>query len=117
MAKAPEHIYCKDWGKTEPLMKEGEKDADETNTVLKAASFVPMPLGVPGAKAAILKATELATGKSVFSGEVTAEMKLTDAQSGDILCAAMDRRVGARHGGGWEVRGAIRSNPTRGTRS
>jgi hypothetical protein len=77
-------------------------DADETSTALKAASFVPIPLGVPGAKAALLKATEMATGKPVFAGEVTAEMKLTDAQSGDVLFAAMDRRVGERLGGGWE---------------
>jgi hypothetical protein len=77
-------------------------DAQATSTALKAASFVPIPLGVPGAKAALLKAKELATGKPVFAGEVTAELKMTDAQSGVVLFAAVDRRVGERLGGGWE---------------
>lgn len=77
-------------------------DAQATSTTLKAVSFVPIPLGVPGAKFALLKSKELATGKPVFAGEVTAEVKMTDAQSGEVLFAAVDRRVGGRLGGGWE---------------
>jgi hypothetical protein len=77
-------------------------DGKATSTALKAASFVPIPLGVPGAKAALFKAKELATGKPVFAGEITAELKMTDAQSDEVLFAAVDRRVGERLGGGWE---------------
>ena len=74
-------------------------DAEPTETVLKALSFVPW--GIPGLKFGVLKSKELATGKPVFVGEVTAEMKLTDSQSGEVLLAAVDRRVGGRLGGGW----------------
>ncbi len=77
-------------------------DAQATSTALKAASFVPIPVGVPGLKFALLKSKELATGKPVFAGEVTAEVKMTDAQSGEVLFAAVDRRVGGRLGGGWK---------------
>lgn len=77
-------------------------DAQATHAVLKALSFVPIPVGVPGVKFALLKAKELATGKPVFAGEVTAEVKITDARSGEVLFAAVDRRVGGRLGGGWE---------------
>lgn len=77
-------------------------DAQATNTTLHAISFVPIPVGVPGLKVVLLKSKELATGKPVFAGEVTAEVKMTDAQSGEVLFAAVDRRVGGRLGGGWE---------------
>lgn len=75
-------------------------DAHPTSAA-KALSFVPW--GVPGAKFAVTKGTEAATGKPVLSGEVTAEMKMMDAQTGDVLWAAVDRRVGGRLGGGWEA--------------
>lgn len=77
-------------------------DAQATSTTLKAVSFVPIPVGVPGLKFALVKSKELATGKPVFAGEVTAEVKIADAQSGEVFFAAVDRRVGGRLGGGWE---------------
>lgn len=74
-------------------------DAKATSS-LKLITFVPW--GVPGLKFAVFKSKELATGKPVVSGEVTAEVKMTDAQTGEILFAAADRRVGGRLGGGWK---------------
>lgn len=76
-------------------------DVMETRTNLKALSFVPAP-ALPGAKFAGLRTAEYLTGKPVFAGEATAEVKMTDAESGDVLFAAMDRRVGTRLGGGWK---------------
>lgn len=75
-------------------------DAQATSTTFKALSFVPW--GIPGLKFAILKSKETMTGKPVFAGEVTAEGKISDSQSGDVLFAAVDRRVGARFSGGWQ---------------
>lgn len=66
----------------------------------KALSFVPW--GVPGLKFATLKSKETVTGKPVLAGEATAEVKMTDAASGEVLFAALDRRVGGRLGGGWK---------------
>lgn len=77
-------------------------DAQATSTALKAVSFVPIPWGPPGLKVAVLKSKELATGKPVFAGEVTAEVKISDAESGEVLFAAVDRRVGGRLSGGWK---------------
>lgn len=75
-------------------------DAQATRTALKALSFVPW--GIPGLKFGVLKSKDLLTGKPVFAGEVTAEVKIMDAQSGDVLFAAVDRRVGGRLSGGWK---------------
>jgi hypothetical protein len=77
-------------------------DAQATSTTAHALSFIPIPLGVPGAKFAMLKSKELATGKPVFAGEVMMEYKIEDAQSGEVYYAAVDRRVGGRLGGGWK---------------
>lgn len=74
-------------------------DAQATSG-LKALSFVPW--GVPGLKFAIFKSNELATGKPVLSGDATVEIKMSDAQTSEVLFAAVDRRVGGRLGGGWE---------------
>ena len=43
---------------------------------------------------AISAANEFLTGKPSFVGEVTAEAKLTDARTGQLLAAGIDRRVG-----------------------
>jgi Protein of unknown function (DUF3313). len=59
-------------------------------------------VGVPGLKFVLLKSKELAAGKPVFAGEVTAEMKVMDAQRKEMLFAGVDRRVGTRLGGGWK---------------
>jgi hypothetical protein len=36
------------------------------------------------------------TGKPPFTGELTVEAKLSDAETGEVLSAMMDRRVGVR---------------------
>jgi hypothetical protein len=38
----------------------------------------------------------LITGKPGFVGEASAEAKVTDGQTGDLLIAAVDRRVGGK---------------------
>jgi hypothetical protein len=50
-------------------------------------SVIPISMGISAA-------TEFITGKPSFVGEVSAEAKLTDAQTGQLLVAAVDRRVG-----------------------
>ena len=75
-------------------------DVQETSTTFKALSFIPW--GIPGLKFGVLKTKELLTGRPVFAGEVTAEAKIADAQTGDVLFAAVDRRVGRRLIGGWK---------------
>jgi hypothetical protein len=40
------------------------------------------------------KGTEFVTGKPAFVGEATVEVKVTDARTGQLLAAGIDRRVG-----------------------
>lgn len=40
---------------------------------------------------------KLATGKPAFVGEAAAELKMSDAQTGDVLFEAVDQRVGAKN--------------------
>lgn len=75
-------------------------DMKETKTTLKVLSFIPW--GIPGLKFAILKTKETLTGKPVLSGDVTAEAKILDSQTGAVLWAGVDRRVGGRLRGGWK---------------
>jgi hypothetical protein len=42
-------------------------------------------------------AKDFATGKPVGVGEATTEMKITDASTGELLGAAVDRRVGGKN--------------------
>jgi len=59
----------------------------------------------------VAEAKGLFTGKPAFVGEAVLEGRLTDAWSGDLLAAAMDRRVGGKSFKGmddWaDVRAAI----------
>jgi len=71
-------------------------DAQEADTSMKAASYIPIPLGLPGAKAAAMQAVSHTSGKPPFTGQVTIEGKMADALSGEIIAAEIDRRVGAR---------------------
>jgi hypothetical protein len=50
-------------------------------------SVIPIGMAVSAAK-------EFATGKPSFVGEVSAEVKATDARTGQLLAAGVDRRVG-----------------------
>jgi hypothetical protein len=71
-------------------------DAEAANTSLKAASYIPIPLGVPGAKAAAMQAVSHTTGQPPFTGQVTVEGKMADSQTGEVIVAEIDRRTGSR---------------------
>jgi len=65
-------------------------DADSSKPVRNTLStFVPV-----GMVLSLGKYT--ATGKQAGVGEITAEMKITDASTGELLGAAVDRRVGGK---------------------
>ena len=65
-------------------------DADSTKPVRNTLSTL-MPIGI-----GISLVKYGATGKQSGVGEITAEMKLTDAVTGELLAAALDRRVGGK---------------------
>lgn len=65
-------------------------DADSSKPVRNVLSSV-MPIGIG---LSIVKYA--ATGKPSGVGEITGEIKITDATSGDLLGAALDRRVGGK---------------------
>lgn len=67
--------------------------ADRAYVVLRAISTVPAPMNVL-AVASLIK--NLGTGKPLFVGDVSIEAKISDAQTGEILGAAVDRRVGKK---------------------
>jgi Protein of unknown function (DUF3313) len=67
--------------------------AESANVVLRAISTVPAPMNV-FAVASLLK--NIGTGKPLFVGDVSVEMKISDAQTGEVLGASIDRRVGKK---------------------
>jgi len=69
-------------------------DAKASSPVMDTISTV-MPVGL-----AVSEATSIVTGKPSFVGEAQAEAKITDAQTGALLAAAIDRRVGGKSIGG-----------------
>lgn len=71
-------------------------DAEAANTTLKAVSYIPVPLGLPGAKLAVMQGIDHTAGKPPFSGDISIEGKMNDAQNGDLIVAGIDRRAGAR---------------------
>ncbi len=65
-------------------------DADSSNATMNTISTVlPQALLLSSLKGA-------ATGKAGFVGEATVEARITDAHTGEILFAAIDRRVGGK---------------------
>jgi len=65
-------------------------DAEKSNPTLDTVSSVlPQALVVSNL-------TGLVTGKPAFVGEAQAEIKLADGGTGDLLAAAVDRRVGGK---------------------
>jgi hypothetical protein len=63
-------------------------DADTSKPVRNTlGTFFPIGIGISLVRLA-------ATGKQTGVGEITAEMKFTDATTGELLAAALDRRVG-----------------------
>jgi hypothetical protein len=65
--------------------------ADPAYVVLRAVSTIPAPMDAL-AVASLLK--NLGTGKPLFVGDASIEVRVSDAQSGDLLGAGADRRVG-----------------------
>jgi len=69
-------------------------DADPSSKVRNVmSSVIPIGIGISAIKGA-------STGKQTGVGEITAEFKLTDAMTGELLGAAIDRRVGGKDVGG-----------------
>lgn len=65
-------------------------DADKSKPVRNTLStFMPVGMAVSGMRYG-------ATGKPSGVGEITTEIKLTDADTGELLGAALDRRVGGK---------------------
>lgn len=65
-------------------------DADSAKPVRNTFStLIPVGMGLSIVKYA-------ATGKQVGVGEITMQMKITDASTGELLGAALDRRVGGK---------------------
>ncbi len=67
--------------------------ADKANVILRAVSTVPAPMNAL-ALGSMLK--NLGTGKPLFVGEASVEAKILDAQTGEVLAASADRRVGKK---------------------
>ena len=65
-------------------------DADSSKPVRNTLSTI-VPVGMA---LSLVKYT--ATGKQAGVGEITVEMKITDASTGELLGAALDRRVGGK---------------------
>jgi len=65
-------------------------DADSSKPVRNTLSTL-IPVGMA---LSLVKYT--ATGKQAGVGEITVEMKITDANTGELLGAALDRRVGGK---------------------
>jgi hypothetical protein len=65
--------------------------AEKANVVLRAVSTVPAPMNVLALGSLVKNA---GTGKPLFVGEVSGEIKFMDAVSGEVLAASTDRRVG-----------------------
>ncbi|HEY5974396.1 MAG TPA: DUF3313 domain-containing protein [Geobacteraceae bacterium] len=65
-------------------------DADSAKPVRNTLStLMPIGIGISWVKYA-------ATGKQSGVGEITAEMRISDAATGELLAAALDRRVGGK---------------------
>jgi pyruvoyl-dependent arginine decarboxylase (PvlArgDC) len=69
-------------------------DAQTSNPTMDTiSSIVPQALLISEAKG-------LVTGKPGFVGEASAEARIADGASGELLAAAVDRRVGGKSLGG-----------------
>ena len=69
-------------------------DAEPSSKVSNVlSSVIPIGIGISAIKGA-------STGKQSGVGEITVELKLTDAMTGELLGAGVDRRVGGKDVGG-----------------
>jgi hypothetical protein len=65
-------------------------DADSSKPVRNTLSTI-VPVGM-----VLSLGKYTATGKQVGVGEITVQMKITDANTGELLGAALDRRLGGK---------------------
>lgn len=85
-------------GKGTMVLQMAIRDVDASSRVRSITSTV-LPIGL-----AINAAKYAATGKPSAVGEITAEFRVTDAETGELLLAALDRRVGgASLQGAWDT--------------
>ena len=68
-------------------------DAEQSSPALDILSSVPAPFNVAFVASTI---KTLSTGKPLFKGGASIEAKVMDADSGEVIAAAVDRRVGGR---------------------
>jgi len=66
---------------------------ERSNPTLATISAVPAPYNVLALGSMV---TNMVSGKPLFVGEATIEGKVTDALTGELLGAAVDRRVGGK---------------------
>jgi hypothetical protein len=66
---------------------------EESWPMLDVVSTIPAPMNVLAA-GSMLK--NVSTGKPAFKGEAVIEAKVSDSQTGEVLRAAVDRRVGKK---------------------
>ena len=66
-------------------------DAEKSRAVLDTVSTV-VPVGL-----AVSTAKEYFTGQAAFTGSTGMEIKVSDALTGEVLAAAVDKRVGKKH--------------------
>jgi hypothetical protein len=71
-------------------------DAGASEPSYEALSYVPIPVGLL-VKTVVMHNNETSTGKPPFAGQVSIEGKIADAQTGALVEAQIDVRVGARH--------------------
>ncbi len=85
------YLFTTERGKVGSLMVEvAITDADESEPVLDTIStVVPVGLAASTIKTAL-------TGEPAFVGEASIEARISDAATGELLAAAVDRRVGGK---------------------
>ncbi len=68
-------------------------DVEQSSPALDVLSSVPAPFNVAFVASTV---KTLSTGTPLFKGAASVEAKFMDAESGEVLAAAVDRRVGGR---------------------
>jgi hypothetical protein len=67
--------------------------ADPAYVVLRAVSTIPAPMNALAVASAL---KNLGTGKPLFVGDASLEVKLSDSMTGEVWGASADRRVGKK---------------------
>ena len=91
---APDYEMVTEPGPNTLRIQSAITSATRSYVVLRAVSTIPAPMNA-FAVGSLVK--DLVTGKPLFVGDVSLEMKVLDAETGEVLGASADRRVGKRH--------------------